>query len=203
LFIENKPQEALSFLEAAAAENPENIRAYLYLGIAYQQLNRLDEAIAVYRYALPRAGKDSDLIAYNLGNAYYTKGNPSVAEQFYNQALAANPVHASSYLNRANARIRQGALRDAISDYELYLSLEPLSLKRPRIEQLLSLIRSEFAAEERRRIMAEAQAAEEAERKQRLLEDVAASLQSDAEETQGLSSGSEDVQGYEGEFELE
>jgi hypothetical protein len=51
--------------------------------------------------------------------------------------------------------------------------------------------------------MEEARAAAEAERRQRLLEEVAASLQSSAEETQGLSSGSEDVQGYDGEFELE
>jgi hypothetical protein len=94
-------------------------------------------------------------------------------------------------------------MRDAITDYELYLSLEPLSAKRPQIEQLLGFIRAEFAAEERRRIVEEARAAAEAERRQRLLEDVAASLQSAAEETQGLSSGSEDVLGYEGEFELE
>jgi tetratricopeptide (TPR) repeat protein len=203
LFINNKPQEAVTLLEAAVAENPANIRASLYLGIAYQQLNRLDEAIVVYRHVLPRAGKDSALIAYNLGNAYYSKGNASTAEEFYTKALDSDPVHASSYLNRANSRIKQGAVRDAITDYELYLSLEPLSAKRSQIEQLLSFIRAEFAAEERRRIVEEARVVEEAERRKRLLEDVAASLQSAAEETQGLSSGSEEVLGYEGEFELE
>jgi hypothetical protein len=67
----------------------------------------------------------------------------------------------------------------------------------------VSFIHAEFAAVERQRIMEEARVAAEAERRQRLLEEVAASLQSSAEETQGLSSGSEDVQGYEGEFELE
>jgi tetratricopeptide (TPR) repeat protein len=203
LFVNNKPQEAVTFLEAAVAEDPANVRASLYLGIVYQQLNRLDEAIVVYRHVLPRAGKDSALIAYNLGNAYYTKGNPQTAEEYYSRALDADPVHASSYLNRANSRIKQGALREAIADYELYLSLEPLSPKRPRIEQLVNFIHSEFAAAERQRIMEEARAAAEAERRQRLLEEVAASLQSSAEETQGLSSGSEDVQGYDGEFELE
>ncbi|MDR0656566.1 MAG: tetratricopeptide repeat protein [Treponema sp.] len=203
LFVNDKPGEALAFLEAAVAENPANIRASLYLGIVYQQLNMLDEAIVVYRHVLPRAGKDTALIAYNLGNAYYTRGIISSAEEFYTKALDADPVHAPSYLNRANVRLKQGALRDAISDYELYLSLAPLSPKRPRIEQLLASIRAEFAAAERRRIMEEARAAEEAGRKQRLLEDVAASLQSAAEETRGLSTGSEDIQGYESEFELE
>jgi tetratricopeptide (TPR) repeat protein len=203
LFINNKPQEAVTLLEAAIAEDPANVRASLYLGLVYQQLNRLDEAIVVYRHVLPRAGADSAFIAYNLGNAYYTKGNPQSAEEYYSRALDADPVHASSYLNRANSRLKLGSLRDAIADYELYLSLVPLSPKRPQIEQLISFIHAEFAAAERQRIMEEARAAAEAERRQRLLEEVAASLQSAAEETQGLSSGSEDVQGYEGEFELE
>jgi tetratricopeptide (TPR) repeat protein len=199
LFLDNKPQEALVHLESAVAENPGNARAALYLGISYQQLDRTDEAIAVYRRALPGAGKDTALVAYNLGNAYYTKGNASLAEQYYSQAIEADPVYASAYLNRANTRVGQGALREAIVDYELYLSLEPVSSKRPQIEQLLGLIREEFAAEERRKIQEEV----EAERRQRLLEEVAASLQSAAEESQGLSSGSEEVLGYEGEFELE
>jgi tetratricopeptide (TPR) repeat protein len=199
LFLDDKPQDALVYLESAVAENPGNLRAAVYLGLSYQQLDRTDEAIAVYRRILPGAGKDTAMVAYNLGNAYYTKGNSSLAEQYYSQAIEADPVYASAYLNRANARVGQGALRDAIVDYELYLSLEPVSSKRPRIEELLALIREEFAAEERRRIQEEV----DAERRQRFLEEVAASLQSAAEETQGLSSGSEDVLGYEGEFELE
>jgi tetratricopeptide (TPR) repeat protein len=203
LFINNKPQEAVTLLEAAIAEDPANVRASLYLGLVYQQLNRLDEAIVVYRHVLPRAGQDSALIAYNLGNAYYSKGNPQTAEEYYSRALESDPVHASSYLNRANSRIKLGFLREAIADYELYLSLEPLSPKRPRIEELVSFIHAEFAAAERQRIMEEARVAAEAERRQRLLEEVAASLQSAAEETQGLSSGSENVLGYDGEFELE
>ncbi|MDR2027950.1 MAG: tetratricopeptide repeat protein [Treponema sp.] len=198
-FLDNKPQEALPYLEAAVAENPGTLRAAIYLGISYQQLDRTDEAIAVYRRVLPGAGKDTAAVAYNLGNAYYTKGNASLAEQYYSQAIDADPVYASAYLNRANTKVGRGALREALVDYELYLSLEPVSAKKPQIESLLELIRGELAAEERRRIQEEV----EAERRQRLLEEVAASLQSAAEETQGLSSGSEEVLGYEGEFELE
>jgi hypothetical protein len=64
-------------------------------------------------------------------------------------------------------------------------------------------IREEYAAEERRRILAEELAREAAEKRQRLLDEVSASLQSAAEEATGLSSGSEEVLGYDGEFELE
>jgi tetratricopeptide (TPR) repeat protein len=203
LFLRNKPQEALVYLESAVAEDPGNVRACLYLGVAYQQLNRLDEAIVVYRRALPIAGADTALIAYNMGNVLYAKGSLTQAEDLYTQALEANPGYASAYLNRGNARLSRQALQDAIYDYEAYLRLEPGSLKRGRIEQLVSAIRADFAAAERERIRAEAQAAAEADRKRRILEEAAASLQSAAEDTRGLSSGSEDALGYEGEFELE
>jgi tetratricopeptide (TPR) repeat protein len=203
LFMQNKPGEALEFLEAAAEEDPAHVQAFLYLGIAYQQLNRIDEAIAVYQKILPRAGTGTAKIAFNLGNAYFAKGNASFARQYYTQAIETDSAYASAYLNRANTLIKTGDLKEAIGDYESYLTLEPRSEKRPQIEKLIAFIRDEFAAEERRRILAEEAARQEAERRQRLLDEISASLQAAAEESEGLSAGTEDVQGYEGEFELE
>jgi tetratricopeptide (TPR) repeat protein len=203
LFMQNRPGEALEFLEAAAAGDPAHVQAFLYLGIAYQQLGRLDDAIAAYRKILPRAGAETARVAYNLGNVYFAKGNASFARQYYSQAIDADSAYAPAYLNRANALIKTGELREAITDYESYLTLEPRSPKRPQIEKLITFILDEFAAEERRRILAEEAARQEAERKQRLLDEVSASLQAAAEESKGLSAGTEDVQGYEGEFELE
>jgi tetratricopeptide (TPR) repeat protein len=202
-FTQNKPQEAVPFLENAILENPDDIKAYLYLGIAYQQLERPDDAVAVYLKALPKGGGETARIACNLGNLYFSMEKPDSAERYYTQAIEADPSYAAAYLNRANTRIKTGALKEALPDYEFFLSLEPHSPKRLRIEQLVALVRSEFAAEERRRLLAEEAARAEAIRRQRLLEEVSASLQAAAEETRGLSSGAESVQGYEGEFELE
>jgi tetratricopeptide (TPR) repeat protein len=202
-FMQNKPQEAIPFLENAVLENPNETRAYLYLGIAYQQLNRLDDAVAVYLKALPKGGSETARIACNLGNLYFAMGKADSAEHYYTQALEADPSYAAAYLNRANIRIKTSALQDALLDYEFFLSLEPRSPKRIKIEQLVALIRSEFAAQERQRLLAEEAARAEAVRRQRLLEEVSSSLQAAAEESEGLSSGAEAVQGYEGEFELE
>jgi tetratricopeptide (TPR) repeat protein len=203
LFMQNKPQEALVFLELAAAEDPAYVTAFHYLGRVYEQLGRYDEAIAVYRKILSRAGTETARIAFNLGNAYFMKGNAAFAEEFYTQAVGEDPVFAPAYLNRANARIKAGSLKDAVADYERYLSLEPRSPKRPEIERLMTFVREEFAAEERRKLLAEETARAEAERRRRLLEEVSASLQSAADDSQGISAGTEGVQGYEGEFELE
>lgn len=202
-FMQNKPEEAVPLLETAILENPDEIRAYLYLGIAYQQLDRLDDAVAVYLKALPKGESETSRIACNLGNLYFAMGKSDSAEHYYTQAIEADPSYAAAYLNRANIRIKTGALMEALPDYEFFLSLEPHSPKRIRIEQVAALIRSEFAAQEKRRLLAEEAARAEALRRQRLLEEVSTSLQSVAEESRGLSSGAEAVQGYEGEFELE
>jgi tetratricopeptide (TPR) repeat protein len=203
LFMQNRPKEALVFLENAVAEDPAHVKAFLYLGIVYQQLERLDEAVAAYRKILPRAGSETARVACNLGNVYYRKGDADSAEQYYTMAIEADGTWASAWLNRANTRVKAGSLRESLADYGQYLILEPRSPQRPEIERLMALIREEFAAAERRRRLEEEAARAEAERRQRLLDEVSASLQSAADDARGLSAGSEDVMGYEGEFELE
>jgi tetratricopeptide (TPR) repeat protein len=239
----NKPREALGVLEGVLIQDPGHVKASLYLGIIYQQLDRLDDAIAIYRKILPRAGNEAARVAFNLGNIYFRLDNDEYAEEFYTQALTLDPAYAPAYLNRGNLRIKKGELAEALPDYDLYLTLEPRSPQRAKIEQLCAQIRGEFAAAERRRVLAEEEAerqriraAEEAERqraiaaaeaerrriiaeeeaerqrklaaeaeerRQALLREVSASLQSAAEETMGSSAGTEEVLGYDGEFELE
>jgi len=221
LFMQNKPQEAAIYLENTIVEDPSQVMAYLYLGIAYEQMDRTDEAIAVYRQILSQAGDLTANVANNLGNAYFRKGSVMEAEAMYTQALEADHVFAAAYLGRANARLRRGFHREAVSDYEQYLLLDPRSPQRSSIERLVISIKAEFAEAERRRLIAEeaarAEAAEaerqrrvaeeaarvEIDRRQRLLDEVTASLQGAAGASQGLSTGAEDLEGYEGEFELQ
>jgi tetratricopeptide (TPR) repeat protein len=199
----NKPEEAALFLESSITEDPAFVKAHLYLGIVYQQLKRPDDAITVFRKILPRAGNDTALIAYNLGNVYYSKGSTELARQYYTQAIETDSGFSSAYLNRANTLIRNGALDGAIPDYEYFLRLEPGSPKRSQIEKLITFIRAEFAAEEARKILAEERVRQEEERRRQLLEDVAASLLATSAEGQGLSAGSEGVLGYDDAFVLE
>ena len=203
LFMQNKPAEAIVYLENAISEDSGDVMAFLYLGIAYEQTGRIDEAIAVYRKILGSAGDLTANVANNLGNAYFKKGSAAEAEAMYTQALSADRVYAPAYLGRANARVKKGSPLEAVSDYEQYLLLEPRSPQRANIESLTAAIKAERAEMERRRMLAEETARAEAERRQRLLDEVSASLQSAAGASQGLSSGAEDVEGYEGEFELE
>ncbi|MCL2765193.1 MAG: tetratricopeptide repeat protein [Treponema sp.] len=203
LLMQNNPAQAAPFLERALAEDPANVTTYLYLGIVYEQLNRMDEAIAVYRRVLPTAGNMSAAVANNLGNVYFQRGNTELAEQFYTQSIGFNSIFSNAYLGRANTRIKTGQLLHAVTDYEQYLTLEPRSGQRENIERLIALIRTEIAAEEMRRIMAAEEERRIAEERQRLLDTVSASLQSLAESSQGISTGAESVIQYDDEFELE
>jgi tetratricopeptide (TPR) repeat protein len=203
LFMQNKPREALVFLENCVAQDPAHVQAFLYMGIAYEQMERTDEAIAAYRKILPRAGALSATISTNLANAYFRKENSELAELFYTQALEADTSYSAAYLGRANTRVKAGAIKDAVGDYELYLDLEPRSPKRPEIERMITFIREGIATAERQKLLAEETARAETERRQRFLDELAASLQSVADESAGLSTGAENVEAYNGEFELE
>ena len=203
LFMQNKPSDALPFLEKAFVANQDYLEGALYLAMCYEQLEKLDEAITIYRKILPSGGEKTALVAFNLGNVYFRKGSNSFAEQYYTQAIRTDPAYSSAWLNRANVKIKTGSLRDALPDYEHYLRLEPASPKRPQIEKLISLIQEEFAAEEIRKLMAEEAVRAEAERRQQLIDNVSASLQAQADEAEGIAAGAENISGYTLEFELE
>jgi len=203
LLMQNKPAEAVIYLENAVLDDNFNVNAYLYLGIVYEQLDRPTEAATIYRRLLPMAGSYSANVANNLGNVYFQIGNNEMAEQYYSQAIGFNSAFSKAYLGRANTRVKTGNLKNAISDYEQYLTLEPRSIQKSKIEQLIALIKSEFAAEERRKIIAEEEARRLAEERQKLLDSVSASLHSAADLSKSLSSGAESVEQYDGQFELD
>lgn len=167
-FMQNEPEKALPFLERAFKAQPSRLEGALYLAMCYEELEKLDEALAVYRNILPLGGDKTALIACNMGNIYFRRGNNNLAEQSYTQAIRADTSYAAAYLNRANTRIRQGSLREALPDYERYLTLNPQAAQRPQIERLINLIRESFAIEEIRRLMAQESSRAEAERQQQL-----------------------------------
>jgi len=221
LFMQNRPREALTYLEFSVAEDPSNVTAFLFLGIVYEQLGMLDEAITVYRQVIHSAGNLTAAVANNLGNVFFRRGNIDDAEAMYTQAIQADRTFATAYLGRANVRLQRGLLDEAVADYEQYLIFAPQSPQRAPIERLINHIRWEFveadrqrvAAEqaaqlaaiqaERQRLAAEEAARLEAERLRRLMDDIAASLQAAAEGSQGLGVGAEGLERFEGEFELE
>jgi tetratricopeptide (TPR) repeat protein len=203
LLMQNQPDQAEGFLIRAISEDPANPVPYLFLGVVYEQMGKVEEAIITYRRILPTAGRFSANVANNMGNVYFKREITDLAEQYYTQAIGFDSGYPNAYLGRANTRIKTGNLQNAVSDYEQYLKLEPRSSQRDNIEQLMNLIRMEAAASDMRRLMAEEEEKRIAEEKKSLLDAVSASLQSVVDSSKGISSGTENVEHYDGEFVLE
>lgn len=203
LFRENQPAPAAALLEKAILEPDVDERAWLYLGLSYQQLGKLDDAQSALRKGLAQASRFKALFYYDLGNVFVLQGKNAFAIDMFTQALGIDGSYSGAYLNRANARIAVKDYGSAKDDYKRYLELEPESAQRPSIEELIKRLDAGIAETERQAAAEEAKKlADEAARKDRL-DKMAASLKAAADETTSISAGAGDVQGYGDELKVD
>ncbi|ULQ60140.1 tetratricopeptide repeat protein [Brucepastera parasyntrophica] len=209
LFRENKPDEAVPLLFQALQQPDADPKAYIYLGLCYQQLGKYPDAISTFTNGTAVQGADRKLLYFNAGNVYFLQELFPEAESMYSQALQADSNYAPAYLNRANARMSQGKHDDAVSDYQMYLVLDPSSWQKDAIQRLISLVQADQQRQRDAALRAEAErAAAEAEKKaaeeryRQMLDSVSSSLQS-IDGASVMSAGSEDVMGYDEEGSLE
>ncbi len=230
LFKNNRPADAAPLLEADIASGTASSDAYNYLGLAYYQTGQFVKSVAAFEKGLSVPGTNKKILAYNAGNAAFAAADYAKADSYYSLALAASPDFTPAVLNRANARLKQDKLSDAVDDYSLFLRIAPDDPQSARINQMIALIRAELdkraadavaaAEQEKKRQEEEAalkaeqdrlaaqKAAEETalkaaeeERRRKLLEDVANSLQDTS--TENMTSGTEDTINYDSEPELD
>ncbi|MDC7219538.1 MAG: tetratricopeptide repeat protein [Spirochaetales bacterium] len=210
--------EAESYLLAAKSEEPARDEIYVLLGTVYRNLNRNDEAEAVFKEGMALYGVNREILAYHLANLYYTLNRKEEALSYYTQIVQGSSEYkAGATLNRANCYLSLGDYPPAVSDYNSYLVLEPLTPQRGEIERMLALLNQKIASEEERIRMAEQQAAleeakrlesermaaEEAARQQALLDEILASLEGVGEETQVIGAGTENIVIEEEESDIE
>ncbi|MGD9940597.1 MAG: tetratricopeptide repeat protein [Clostridia bacterium] len=203
LFMENRPQEAVPVLEMAVKEAGVDEKIHLYLGVAYQQLERWDDAIAAFRRGLVASVQYRHLFLFNIANSFFSQGRNAFALESFDQAIAARTDYAPAYLNRANARMKAGNHTGAVEDYSLYLSLDPSSSQAADIRRLIDLIGQKAREDEIRQAEVAARKLAEEQARQALLDAVARSLRETAESTTNLSAGSGGVQSYDDDFALD
>jgi tetratricopeptide (TPR) repeat protein len=196
LFLENKPKEALPFLERALFENPQDEKIYLYLGVIYEQIGDAEKSIQILKRGLNVSQVYKDLFYYNLGNNHFRRQEFTVAEQMYSNALQINGALDVAYLNRANSRLELEEYQDARQDYIDYLRLDPDTPQRANIEKIIALLGQAIEDAERKR-------QEELARQQALLNEVLDTLKNASEDTRNLSAGSEEIQEEYEEIDIE
>ncbi len=180
LFVRNQPRDAEPLLESALKDDPSNEKIYLYLGIVYQQLGDLDKAIDILKRGTAITTSFKDLMFYNIGNDMFARKEYALAEQAYSEALGANKDLAEGYLNRANVRMQLQSYDGAVDDYTVFLQLQPQDPQRPKIEEVIRLLRQMKEAKLK-------QQADELARQKALMNEVLSSLNNAGDDTKNLS----------------
>ncbi|MBI9103628.1 MAG: hypothetical protein JEY99_14535 [Spirochaetales bacterium] len=202
-FLNNQPEQAVSFLEPLTQEQVSDNQVYLYLGIALQQLGRFQRAVEVLtmgvNYGLPPYGR----LYFNMGNNYFLLEENEAAERAFSKAIEEDGAFADAILNRANTRMRLEKYVTAIGDYRLYLLQESNSPQREAIEELILRVQAYLAEVELEKQEAEARRAAEAERQRALLASVLSSLENADDDTVNMRADSEEIESFDMDLDIE
>ncbi len=117
--------EAIARIEAALAENPDDLRGWSVVAPAYAQLGRYTDAVNAYRRVLALAGATPDNQT-RLAEALLleSNGNGSAeAMDLLRSAAAADPQHVPSRLYLAAELTRSGAFDEAVDTWREVLAL--------------------------------------------------------------------------------
>ena len=211
LLIENKVADALKIFTEIMGDKNSPFDIYLYIGIAQLKLGRYNEAIDSFARGKTIDTSNFHIYSFNMGNAFFAQNKFYDAEISYNEALSSGKIYPQAILNRANARMKIGKYRLALVDYKAYLQASPNDSQEEEVKRMIAALENAQMEEEleRNALLQEAtrraeQAMREAEeeRQRKLLEEINSSLSS-VEDSDSMSSGTEDTINYEEENDLD
>ncbi len=93
------PNYAIDKLKQAGELDKVTAEIFVNMGILYQKLGGEmgGEAVKAYTEATARDPKNADAF-WHIGKIYASQGNKDMLEQYYNNAIAADPLYPNSYL---------------------------------------------------------------------------------------------------------
>lgn len=117
-FKNSDTDEAIRICEPALQYSPETLEFYYYLGLAYYQKERKDEALATYKKGLEQITPNSNKLMVSdfysmMGELYHTKGMKNEAYAAYDSSLIYNHDNVGT-----------------LNNYAYYLSIERKDLDR-------------------------------------------------------------------------
>lgn len=214
LFNDNKPTEAIPYLEKALYEDPNNPIIYEWLSLAYQQQEQYDRGLNILNTALEKGLGDRVAILNEIATIYTKKNNNTEAIKYFNMALATKPDDSFTLYKRGKTQQLIGNIPAALADYERFLVVDPKNEKSPEVARMIAALKDEIltkeiaAKQEEARKQAEAERLKEEERqkqiaaeqkrkddeaRKKVLDDIYASLNATSGEQTDLSAGTEEV----------
>jgi len=107
----DKPEESLPHFQTFASANPESAQAYFFLGTAYSETEKFDDAINALEKAIKLANKrgyDSAQFHVNLGNCYLQRDRIDESIAQFHTAEQIMPNEERAHLNMARAYLEKG-----------------------------------------------------------------------------------------------
>jgi Flp pilus assembly protein TadD len=129
-YTENRFQDALNCFSKALELAPKTVKAENNLGLAYEGLNRTDDAVVAYRRAIDwqeNAEHPSEQPLLNLGRVLVDRGQFEEALALLTRAVAISPRDPEIRKQLGRAYLRQGRLHDAQMELEQAVGLSPES----------------------------------------------------------------------------
>ncbi|MFQ5716975.1 MAG: tetratricopeptide repeat protein, partial [Nitrospinales bacterium] len=120
----NKPEQALPYLQKAAAMAPETPLFHFALGNAYKALKRYDPALNEYRLVLKY--QPEHLKAHNnIGAIFWELKSFGLAEAQFKKVIAIQEDYALAHQNLAMIYMLLGKFQQAITHLDRYIELVP------------------------------------------------------------------------------
>ena len=121
-------QRGIQLLREALALEPRQPIAQRDLGNAFQQMNRMDEALSCYDKSLALKPDQAD-VCNNRALTLAALGRAGDALESYGHAIALKPDYAQAYNNRGTVLSDQMRKAEAVADFDKAIALKPDYIK--------------------------------------------------------------------------
>lgn len=127
-YNENRFEEAAAIFEECLKRDPNNVRAKDNLGLSYEGLGRMDEAIAAYRQAIAwqvQSPSKNPGPLINLGAALTQNNHADEAVPYLLEAVGLAPADVKAHRELGKAYLRLDRLKEAQAQLEMVVELAP------------------------------------------------------------------------------
>jgi tetratricopeptide (TPR) repeat protein len=115
-------------------------KALAGIGNCFVKQGQLQEAQDFFKKSIETSPKD-ELLAYNVGEIYFSNQNPDEALKYLDLASQIKPEWPDPYLKMGYVYLNKGDNPNAVAKFEKFLSLEPGSERSAPVKSILGLIK--------------------------------------------------------------
>ncbi|MBR6127275.1 tetratricopeptide repeat protein [bacterium] len=127
--------EAVENFNEALKYNPLSSLVHFYRGVAFQSMNKIDEAIDAYTKSIEINKKMIDAY-FNRGQLLF-KDNPKQAMDDFVTAVALDPKFIDAYYSIAAIQKNMGQYKEAVQNLDKILEIEPNAVNAKALKKLI------------------------------------------------------------------